>query len=54
MDLELVVLVCSSVPPEKLFDLSECALPQPILLSLIQQLAASDLQEHAELKLKYV
>ncbi|XP_065827516.1 enhancer of mRNA-decapping protein 4-like isoform X2 [Oscarella lobularis] len=54
VDLELVVLVCSSVPPEKLFDLSECALPQPILLSLIQQLAASDLQEHAELKLKYL
>jgi enhancer of mRNA-decapping protein 4 len=52
-DLSLVVWLCSRVNPSQLFAKSPIPLEQPVILSLIQQLA-SDLSTNTELKLKYL
>lgn len=52
-DLKLVMLLCSKVNPDMVFDKSPCPLSQPVLLSLIQQLSV-DLEDQLELKIKYL
>ena len=48
-DLSLVLYLCQNVRPTELFAIQPCPLQIPVLLSLIQQLAA-DLTTHQELK----
>jgi hypothetical protein len=48
-DLNLVLYLCENVRPNELFSIQPCPLQTPVLLSLIQQLAA-DLNTHQELK----
>lgn len=48
-DLNLVMFVCDKVNPARVFGESPCPLQQPVLLSLIHQLAA-DLNSRTELK----
>jgi ABC-type hemin transport system substrate-binding protein len=50
-DLQLVLFLCEHVCPTDLFAIQPCPLQIPVLLSLIQQLAAN-LNTHQELKLK--
>jgi len=52
-DLSLVVFVCESVDNNDLFTDSVSPLPQPVLLSLIQQLSV-DLLTNTELKHRLV
>ncbi len=48
-DLNLVLYLCENLRPSELFSLQPCPLQIPVILSLIQQLAA-DLTTHQELK----
>jgi hypothetical protein len=48
-DLNLVLYLCENVRPSELFSIQPCPLQIPVILSLIQQLAA-DLTTHQELK----
>ncbi len=50
-DLNMVLFVCERVDAQRLFSQTPCVLPQPVLLSLIQQLSA-DLGTATELKLE--
>lgn len=51
-NLQLVTYLCHHVSPEEVFDTnSQCPLSQPVLLSLIQQVAV-DLSEDVELKVR--
>ena len=50
-DLNLVLYLCENVRPAELFSIQPCPLKIPVILSLIQQLAA-DLNTHQELKYK--
>lgn len=50
-DLNLVLYVCETVDPGQVFGQPPCPLSQPVLLSLIQQLA-SDLGTKTDLKLR--
>ncbi|CAM2723862.1 unnamed protein product [Rotaria socialis] len=52
-DLNLVLYLCENVRPTELFSIQPCPLQAPVLLSLIQQLAA-DLNTHQELKYSYL
>ncbi|XP_036753664.2 enhancer of mRNA-decapping protein 4 isoform X2 [Manis pentadactyla] len=52
-DLNLVLYVCETVDPGQVFGQPPCPLSQPVLLSLIQQLA-SDLGTRTDLKLSYL
>lgn len=52
-DLQVVVKACSMVAPETLFAKQPCPLSQPVLLSLIQQLAF-DLTTDVELKIRWL
>ncbi|XP_031552584.1 enhancer of mRNA-decapping protein 4-like isoform X2 [Actinia tenebrosa] len=52
-DLSLVVFVCEGVDSNDLFSQTENQLPQPVLLSLIQQLSV-DLLSNTELKHRYL
>ncbi|CAF1117553.1 unnamed protein product, partial [Didymodactylos carnosus] len=52
-DLNLVMFLCENVRPSQLFSLHPLPLETPVLLSLIQQLAA-DLGHHQELKYNYL
>ncbi|XP_006878741.1 PREDICTED: enhancer of mRNA-decapping protein 4 [Elephantulus edwardii] len=52
-DLNLVLYVCETVDPAQVFGQAPCPLSQPVLLSLIQQLA-SDLGTRTDLKLSYL
>jgi len=52
-DLNMVLFVCARVDAQRLFSSTPCVLPQPVLLSLIQQLSA-DLGTSTELKLNYL
>jgi len=52
-DLNMVLFVCGRVDAQRLFSSTPCVLPQPVLLSLIQQLSA-DLGTATELKLNYL
>ncbi|CAF3792853.1 unnamed protein product [Rotaria magnacalcarata] len=52
-DLNLVLYLCENVRPTELFSIQPCPLQTPVLLSLIQQLAA-DLNTHQELKYSYL
>ncbi|XP_014802510.1 PREDICTED: enhancer of mRNA-decapping protein 4 isoform X2 [Calidris pugnax] len=52
-DLNLVLYVCETVDTQQVFGQHPCPLSQPVLLSLIQQLA-SDLGTRTELKLNYL
>ncbi|XP_008063944.2 enhancer of mRNA-decapping protein 4 [Carlito syrichta] len=52
-DLNLVLYVCETVDPAQVFGQPPCPLSQPVLLSLIQQLA-SDLGTRTDLKLSYL
>lgn len=52
-DLNLVLYVCETVDPAQVFGQPPCPLSQPVLLSLIQQLA-SDLGTRSDLKLSYL
>ncbi|XP_012323602.1 enhancer of mRNA-decapping protein 4 isoform X2 [Aotus nancymaae] len=52
-DLSLVLYVCETVDPAQVFGQPPCPLSQPVLLSLIQQLA-SDLGTRTDLKLSYL
>lgn len=52
-DLNLVLYVCETVDPAQVFGQPPCPLSQPVLLSLIQQLA-SDLGTRTDLKLRCV
>jgi enhancer of mRNA-decapping protein 4 len=52
-DLQLVMMLCKQVDPVQLFEREENTLPQPIILSLIQQLS-SDLATDTETKTKYL
>ena len=53
-DLQLVVHLCHQLSPDDIFDdNSTNPLSQPVLLSLIQQLSVN-LQDHLELKIKWV
>jgi len=49
----MVLFVCGRVDAQRLFSSTPCVLPQPVLLSLIQQLSA-DLGTATELKLNYL
>lgn len=51
-DLNLVLYLCELIRPTDLFAIQPCPLQTPVLLSLIQQLAA-DLHTHQELKHRY-
>ncbi len=48
-DLNLVLYLCENLRPADLFSIQPCPLQIPVILSLIQQLAA-DLTTHQELK----
>ena len=50
-DLNLVLYLCENIRPTDLFSIQPCPLQIPVLLSLIQQLAAN-LNTHQELKLR--
>lgn len=50
-DLNLVVYLCENIRPQDLFAMQPCPLQIPVILSLIQQLAA-ELNTHQELKYK--
>ena len=50
-DLNLVLYLCESIRPTDLFAMQPCPLQIPVILSLIQQLAA-ELITHQELKYK--
>jgi enhancer of mRNA-decapping protein 4 len=50
-DLNLVLYLCENVRPAELFSIQPCPLQIPVILSLIQQLAA-DLTTHQEVKYK--
>ena len=50
-DLNLVLYLCEHIPPTELFSMKPFPLQTPVLLSLIQQLAAN-LTTHQELKLR--
>ncbi|XP_069459940.1 enhancer of mRNA-decapping protein 4 isoform X2 [Ambystoma mexicanum] len=52
-DLNLVRYVCETVDPQQVLGQHPCPLSQPVLLSLIQQLAA-DLGNRTELKMSYL
>jgi len=52
-DLNLVIYLCENVRPTDLFSIQPCPLQTPVVLSLIQQLAA-DLNTHQELKYSYL
>lgn len=52
-DLNLVLYLCENIRPADLFSIQPCPLQIPVLLSLIQQLAAN-LTTHQELKLRLV
>ncbi|CAF0842028.1 unnamed protein product [Adineta steineri] len=52
-DLSLVLYLCENVRPADLFSIQPCPLQTPVLLSLIQQLAA-DLTTKQELKYNYL
>ncbi|CAF5128767.1 unnamed protein product, partial [Rotaria sp. Silwood1] len=52
-DLNLVLYLCENVRPAELFSIQPCPLQTPVLLSLIQQLAA-DLNTQQELKYSYI
>jgi len=52
-DLNLVVFLCENVRPAELFSIQPCPLQIPVILSLIQQLAA-DLTTHQEIKFSYL
>ncbi|CAF3483507.1 unnamed protein product [Rotaria sp. Silwood1] len=52
-DLNLVLYLCENVRPTELFSIQPCPLQTPVLLSLIQQLAA-DLNTQQELKYSYI
>jgi len=52
-DLNLVLYLCENVRPSELFSIQPCPLQIPVILSLIQQLAA-DLTTHQELKYNYL
>ena len=52
-DLSLVLYLCETIRPAELFALKPCPLQTPVLLSLIQQLAAN-LTTHQELKYRFV
>lgn len=51
-DLNLVLYLCENVRPNELFSIQPCPLQIPVVLSLIQQLAA-DLTTNQELKYRY-
>ncbi len=51
-DLNLVLYLCENIRPNELFSIQPCPLQTPVLLSLIQQLAA-DLNTQQELKYRY-
>ena len=51
-DLNLVLYLCENIRPSELFSIQPCPLQTPVLLSLIQQLAA-DLTTQQELKYRY-
>lgn len=51
-DLNLVLYLCESIRSTDLFSIQPCPLQTPVLLSLVQQLAA-DLSTHQELKYRY-
>jgi hypothetical protein len=50
-DLNLVLYLCENLRPSELFSIQPCPLQTPVILSLIQQLAA-ELTTHQELKYK--
>jgi hypothetical protein len=50
-DLSTLMLVCSKVDPDVLFDSHPCPLTQPVVLALIQQLATK-LEAQTELKFR--
>ncbi|CAF0777300.1 unnamed protein product [Rotaria sp. Silwood1] len=52
-DLNLVLYLCENIRPAELFSMQPCPLQIPVILSLIQQLAA-DLNTHQELKYSYL
>jgi len=52
-DLNLVLYLCENVRSTELFSIQPCPLQTPVILSLIQQLAA-DLNTHQELKYRYL
>ncbi|CAF3791812.1 unnamed protein product, partial [Rotaria sordida] len=52
-DLNLVLYLCENIRPSELFSMQPCPLQIPVILSLIQQLAA-DLNTHQELKYSYL
>lgn len=48
-----MTFVCQNISPEEVFDANtSCQLSQPVLLSLIQQIAV-DLSDNIELKIRY-
>lgn len=51
-DLNLVLYLCETIRSTDLFAIQPCPLQTPVLLSLVQQLAA-DLNTHQELKYRY-
>lgn len=51
-DLNIVLFTCQQVDPVKVFQESSVVLPQPIILSLIQQLS-QNLSEDTELKTRW-
>ena len=51
-DLNLVLYLCQTIRPTDLFAIQPCPLQTPVLLSLVQQLAA-DLNTNQELKYRY-
>lgn len=52
-NLGLLEYLCLNVNPQQVFNQVPCPLEQPVLLSLIQQLA-SDMNNHTQLKYKYL
>ncbi|XP_068459131.1 enhancer of mRNA-decapping protein 4 isoform X2 [Clinocottus analis] len=52
-DLNLVLYVCETIDSQQVFGQHPCALSQPVLLSLIQQLS-SNLTTRSELKISYL
>lgn len=53
-DLDLLCFLLSKLEPKALFARQPLPLSQPVLLSLLHQLAAADLRKETELKLKYI
>lgn len=53
-DLEVLTFLLSKLEPKALFAKSPFPLTNPVLLSLLHQLAAADLRKETELKLRYI